>query len=49
MVEFVNDMVSWMMLRVYVCVIIILNIHAPTEDKIDDTKSFCEELEHAVN
>jgi hypothetical protein len=28
------------------CDIIVLNVHAPTEDKCDDTKgSFCDELE----
>jgi hypothetical protein len=30
--------------------IIVLNVHAPTEDKIDDVKySFCEELEHTFD
>jgi hypothetical protein len=28
----------------------VLNVHAPTEDKIDDVKdSFCEELEHVFD
>jgi hypothetical protein len=30
--------------------IIVLNVHAPTEDKIDDMKDrFCEELEHVFH
>jgi hypothetical protein len=32
------------------CHIIVLNVHAPTEDKTDDVKdSFCEELEHVFD
>jgi hypothetical protein len=37
---------SYLTLRVRWCVVIVLNVHAPTEDKCDDTKdSFYEELE----
>jgi hypothetical protein len=45
-VEFVNDRMSYLILRGHWCHIIVLNIHAPTEDKLDDVKgSFYEELE----
>jgi hypothetical protein len=44
-VEFVSDRMSYIILRGCWCHII-LNVHAPTEDKIDDVKdSFYEELE----
>jgi hypothetical protein len=37
---------SYIILRGHWCDIIILNVHAPTEDKIDDMKeSFYEEIE----
>jgi hypothetical protein len=38
-------MVSYITLRGRWCDIIVLNVHAPTEDKIDDMISFYEELE----
>jgi hypothetical protein len=45
--EFVSVRMSYIILRGCWCHIIVLNIHAPTEDKIDDVKdSFYEELEH---
>jgi hypothetical protein len=45
-VEFVNDKVSYIILRSRWFHIIVLNVHAPTEDKINDVKdSFYEELE----
>jgi endonuclease/exonuclease/phosphatase family metal-dependent hydrolase len=45
-VEFVNDKMSYIILRGRWFHIIVLNIHAPTEDKTDDVKdSFYEELE----
>jgi hypothetical protein len=45
-VEFVNDRMSYITLRGHWCDIIVLNVHAPTEDKCDDAKdSFYEELE----
>jgi hypothetical protein len=32
------------------CDIIVLKVHAPTDDKIDDVKgSFCDELGHVFN
>jgi hypothetical protein len=31
------------------CDIIVLNVHAPTEDKIDDMDRFYDELEHVFN
>jgi hypothetical protein len=44
-VEFINGM-SYIILRGHWCDSIVLNIHAPTENKIDDVKdSFCKELE----
>jgi hypothetical protein len=45
-VEFVSDRTSYIILRGRWCHIIVLNVHAPTEDKTDDVKdSFYEELE----
>jgi exonuclease III len=45
-VEFVSDRMSYTILRGRWCHIIVLNVHAPTEDKTDDVKeSFYEELE----
>jgi exonuclease III len=45
-VEFVNDRMSYIILRGCWCHIIVLNVHAPAEDKIDDvSNSFNEELE----
>jgi hypothetical protein len=44
--EFVSDRMSYIIIRGRSCHIIVLNIHAPTEDKTDDVKdSFYEELE----
>jgi hypothetical protein len=49
-VEFVSDRMSYMILRGRSCNIIILNIHAPTEDKIDHIKErFYEDLEHVFD
>jgi hypothetical protein len=46
-VEFVSDRMSHIILRGRWCHIIILKVHAPTEDKTDDVKdSFYEKLEH---
>jgi hypothetical protein len=48
--ESVSDRMSYIILRGSWCDIIVLNVHAPTEDKIDDVKdSFCEELEHVFD
>jgi hypothetical protein len=45
-VEFINDILSYIILQGRWCHIIVLNVHAPTEDKIDDLKgSFYKELE----
>jgi hypothetical protein len=45
-VEFVIDMISYKILRGRWCHIIVLNVHAPTEDKTDVVKgSFYEEWE----
>jgi hypothetical protein len=37
-VEFVSDRMSYIILRGRCCDIIVLNVHAPKEDKIDDIK-----------
>jgi hypothetical protein len=45
-VQFVSDRMSYIILRGRWCHIIVLNVHAPTEDKTDDVKdSFYGELE----
>jgi hypothetical protein len=45
-VEFVIDRMSYIILRGRWCNIIVLNVHAPTEEKIDDIKDrFYEELQ----
>jgi hypothetical protein len=45
-VEFVSDRMSYIIPRGHWCHIVVLNAHAPTEDKADDVKdSFYEELE----
>jgi exonuclease III len=44
-VEFVSDRMSYIILRGCWCSIVVLNVHAPCEDKSDDVKdSFYEEL-----
>ena len=44
--EFVNDMVSYIVLRGRWCNMIVLNVHAPSEKKSDRSNdSFYEELE----
>jgi hypothetical protein len=49
-VEFVSDMTPYIILRGRWCNIIVLNVHAPTEDKINDiTDRFYEELEHVFD
>jgi hypothetical protein len=49
-VEFVSDRMSYIILRDRWCNIIVLNVHAPTEDKIDDIKDrFYEELEQVFD
>jgi hypothetical protein len=45
-VEFASDRMSYVILRGRWCNIIVLNVHAPPEDKIDDMKDrFYEELD----
>ena len=45
-VEFVGDRLSYIVLRGRWCNIIVLNVHAPSEEKSDDSKeNFYEELE----
>jgi hypothetical protein len=44
-VEFISDRILYIMLRGHWCEIIVLNVHNPTEDKIDMRDSFSEELE----
>jgi hypothetical protein len=49
-VEFVSDRMSYMVLRGRWCNIIVLNVHAPTEEKNDDSKdSFYEELKQVFD
>jgi hypothetical protein len=48
--ESVSDRMSYIILRGHWCDIIILNVHAPTEDKIDEMKDrFYEELEQVFD
>jgi hypothetical protein len=49
-VEFVSDRISYITLKGRWCDIIVLNVHAPTEDKDDDIKDrFYEELEQVFD
>jgi hypothetical protein len=49
-VEFVSDRMSYIILRGHWCHIVVLNVHVPTEDKIDDVKdSFYEEFERVFD
>jgi hypothetical protein len=49
-VEFVSDRMSYIIVRGRWCHIIVLDVHAPTEDKADDVKySFREELERVFD
>jgi hypothetical protein len=49
-VGFVHDRMSYIILRRRWCNIIVLNVHAPTEDKIDDIKHrFYQELEQVFD
>jgi hypothetical protein len=46
----VSDRMSYIILRGRWCHIIVLNVHAPTEDKTDDVKdSFYKELERVFD
>jgi hypothetical protein len=44
-VEYVSDRMSYIILRGHWYHIVVLNAHAPTEDKTDDVDSFYNELE----
>jgi hypothetical protein len=49
-VESVSDRMSYIVLRGRLCNIIVLNVHAPTEEKGDDSKhSYYEELEEVFD
>jgi hypothetical protein len=51
-VELVSDRISYVILRGRWCGIIVLNVHAPTEDRIDEIKDrfySYEELEHVFD
>jgi len=49
-VGFVSDRMSCVVLRGCWCIMIVLNVHAPGEEKSDDSKdSFDEELEQVFN
>jgi hypothetical protein len=49
-VEFISDRMLYIILRGHLCNIIVLNVHAPTEDKRYVIKdSFYEELEHVLD
>jgi exonuclease III len=49
-VEFVSDRLPYIILRDRWCHNIVLNVHAPTEDKTDDVKDiFFEELERVFD
>jgi exonuclease III len=48
--EFISYRVSYIILRGHSCNIIVLNVHAPCEDKSEDVKdSFCEALGHVLD
>jgi hypothetical protein len=49
-VEFVSDRMSYIILRDYWCNIIVINVHAPCEDKSNEVKdNICEELGRLFN
>jgi hypothetical protein len=48
-VEYVSDRMSYIILRGRWCHIIVLNVHAPTEDRTDVKNSFYEELERVFD
>jgi hypothetical protein len=48
-VEFVSDRMSYIILRGRWCDIIVLNVHAPCEDRSDMKDSFYEELGHVFS
>jgi hypothetical protein len=49
-VEYVSNRMSYIILRVHWCLVVVLNVHAPKEDKIYDMKgSFQKELEQVFH
>jgi len=49
-VQFISDRMSYIILRGCWCYIIVLNMHAPSEEKSDDSKdSFYKELEQVFD
>jgi hypothetical protein len=48
-VEFVSDMVLYIMQRGLWCHVMVLKIHTTTEDKINYVKDICKELGHLFN
>jgi len=47
--EFISDRVSYVVLRGRWCNVIVLNVHAPSEEKSEDLKdSFYEDLEQFI-
>ena len=49
-VDFISDRMSYIFLRGCLCNIIILNVHAPSEEKSDDSKDrFYEKLEQVFD
>jgi hypothetical protein len=47
--EFVSDKISYIILRGYWCHIIVLNVHAATEDKTDDVRNWNVCLMNSLN
>ena len=48
-VEFVSDRLSYIVLRGSLHNIIVVNVHAPSEEKVDESKDFYEELEQVFD
>jgi len=49
-VKFVSNRVAYIVLSGHWCIIIVLNVHVPSEEKVDDSKdSFYEELEQVFD
>jgi hypothetical protein len=48
-VEFASDRMSYIIVKGHWCDIIVLNVHAPTEDKDDIKDRFYEELEQVFD
>jgi hypothetical protein len=48
-VQFVSDRMSYTIIRGRWCDVIVLNIYAPIEDKIDMNDNFCQELKRVFD